>query len=248
MALKLLAAVASPVAIAAETVTVTASAGVALFPEDAADAAALLALAEAALRQAKRAGGQLLPRCRRAPRRRPSGDAALALALEQAIETDALVLLFQPQVTLCSADLGLAALVRWPHEPLRHGRGRRRSAPWRRPRRSTEPLTDWLLAAACRQAARWRAAGLPRLHVAVPLLSRRQLVWSDLAAPARAPSRRAGMAPAELELEIDEICCCSARATRRAAARRRARARGAAGGRRLRRRRRPRSAPCATCR
>ena len=67
-----------------------------------------------------------------------------------------------------------------------------------------EPLTDWLLAAACRQAARWRAGGLPALHVAVPLLSRRQLVWGDLARRLERHLASAGMAPAELELEIDE--------------------------------------------
>ena len=203
VALKLLAAVAAPIGIAGETTSVTASAGAALYPEDAADAGGLLTLAEAALAAAKLEGGHRF----RAPpdRHRPSpaGDTALAMALEQAMRADELVLLFQPQVTLCAPMLGLAAMVRWPHEPS-GGIADDRIRALADAAALSEPLTDWLLGAACRQAARWRAGGLPALHVTVPLLSRRQLVWSDLARRLERHLASAGMTPAELELEIDE--------------------------------------------
>ncbi len=203
VALKLLAAVAGPIAIAGETMSVTASAGAALYPEDAADAGGLLALAEAALEAAKLAGGHRY--CAPPDRQRPppAGDTALAMALERAIRADELVLLFQPQVTLCSPHLGLSAMMRWPHEPS-GSVGDERIRAIADASSLAEPLTDWLLAAACRQAARWRAGGLPALHVAVPLLSRRQLVWADLAHRLERHLASAGMAPAELELEIDE--------------------------------------------
>lgn len=67
-----------------------------------------------------------------------------------------------------------------------------------------EPLTDWLLAAACRQARRWHADGLPTLHVAVPILSRRPLIWGNLARRLERHLSSTGTAPAQLELEIDE--------------------------------------------
>ena len=203
VALKLLTAVASPLAIASETVTVTASAGAAVYPEDAADAGGLLNLAEAALEQAKLAGGHQYcpPPDRQRPQ--PAGDAALAMALEQAIQNDHLTLLFQPQVTLCSADLGLGAIIRWP-DASTEGMADDRVRALADAAALGEPLTDLLLAAACRQATRWRGGGLPALHVAVPLLSRRPLIWGDLARRIERHLASAGMAPAELELEIEE--------------------------------------------
>jgi EAL domain-containing protein (putative c-di-GMP-specific phosphodiesterase class I) len=104
---------------------------------------------------------------------------------------------------LCSADLGLASLVRLHHESLGVIEGDRIRA-LAENAALTEPLTDWLIAAACRQAARWRAAGLPRLHVAVPLLSRRQLAWSGLARRLGGHLQAANVPPDWLEIEIDE--------------------------------------------
>lgn len=203
VASKLLAAVATPVAIGGETFAITASAGTALFPCDASDGDELLALADAALRRAKAAGGN---RCSQHDERQdgqPADDTVLAGALRQALDSDVLAVLFQPQVTLCSADLGLASLVRWYHGSLGVIEGERIRA-LAETAALTEPLTDWLIAAACRQAARWRAAGLPRLHVAVPLLSRRQLAWSGLARRLGAHLEAANIPPDWLELEIDE--------------------------------------------
>jgi EAL domain-containing protein (putative c-di-GMP-specific phosphodiesterase class I) len=171
--------------------------------DDAVDADGLQALAEAAARQAKAQGGNC---CRLHDERLDGavrGEAADADRLRRAIENGALIVHFQPQVTLCSAELGLASLVRWRHDSLGvvAGDAIRSLA---ETTALTEPLTDWLIGAACRQAARWRAAGLPRLHVAVPLLSRRQLAWSGLAARVEAHLAAAGIPPDWLELELDE--------------------------------------------
>ena len=202
VASKLLAAVATPVAIGGEKFAITASAGAALFPCDATDGDGLLALAEAALRRAKLAGGNRCSQHDEGQDGLPDGDAVLAGALRQALDSDVLAVLFQPQVTLCSADLGLAALVRW-HHGAEVIEGSRITA-LADAAALTEPLTDWLIAAACRQAARWCAAGLPRMHVAVPLLSRRQLAWGGLARRLEAHLAAARIPPDWLELEIDE--------------------------------------------
>ena len=178
-----------------------------MFPNDADHPDGLIALAEEALRRAKAAGGNL---CRLHDERQPDQprtDAALADALRQALDSDFLAVMFQPQVTLCSADLGLASLVRLHHESLGVIEGDRIRA-LAETAALTEPLTDWLIAAACRQVARWRAAGLPRLHVAVPLLSRRQLAWSGLARRLGAHLQAANVPPDWLEIEIDENFCC----------------------------------------
>jgi EAL domain-containing protein (putative c-di-GMP-specific phosphodiesterase class I) len=114
--------------------------------------------------------------------------ASRAGELRAAIERGELRLQFQPQVTLCAPELGLASLPCWQHPELGPVEGER----LRRLAEGCgllEPLTGWMVAAACRQAKLWRDAGLRRLHVAVPLLSRRQLAWSGLAARLEAQLR-----------------------------------------------------------
>jgi EAL domain-containing protein (putative c-di-GMP-specific phosphodiesterase class I) len=67
-----------------------------------------------------------------------------------------------------------------------------------------EPLTDWLFEAGCSQLARWRALGLHELHLALPLLSRQQLAWTDLARRLDRHLAAADLPADRLELEIDE--------------------------------------------
>jgi EAL domain-containing protein (putative c-di-GMP-specific phosphodiesterase class I) len=64
------------------------------------------------------------------------------------------------------------------------------------------PLTDWVLEAACRQAAAWRAAGMP-LAVAVNV-SPRSLLNGDLPALVDRVLTSTGLPAGLLELEITE--------------------------------------------
>jgi EAL domain-containing protein (putative c-di-GMP-specific phosphodiesterase class I) len=126
-----------------------------------------------------------------------------AAELRRAIEQDELVLHFQPQVTLCSPDLGLASLVRWRHPELGLVDAERIRF-LAEDAGLIEPLTDWLVFAACRQVRRWRDEGLKRLQVAVPLLSRRQLGWSRLSNRLDERLRAEGLPAQWLGLELDE--------------------------------------------
>jgi EAL domain-containing protein (putative c-di-GMP-specific phosphodiesterase class I) len=70
---------------------------------------------------------------------------------------------------------------------------------------SAEPLGDWMIAAACRQARRWRDGGSAApARVAVPLSSRRPLAWSGLAERLAAHLAAAGLGPEQMEIEIEE--------------------------------------------
>jgi diguanylate cyclase (GGDEF)-like protein len=203
VARKLLEAMAPPIRLDSREVAVTASIGAAIYPRDGTDRTALLRHADAAMYRAKAEGGNLC--CFHDERldTRPQRGAVLGAELRRAIEADELVLHFQPQVTLCAPELGLASLVRWRHpdlglvEPERIRQLAEDAS-------LLEPLTDWLIMAACRQARRWRDAGLRRLHIAVPLLSRRQLAWSQLASRLQDGLRAAGLPSDWLELEVDE--------------------------------------------
>jgi diguanylate cyclase (GGDEF)-like protein len=203
VARKLLDAIAPPITLDGREVSVTASIGAAVFPRDGMEGSLLLRHADAAMYRAKAEGGNLC--CFHDERldTRAQRGALQAAELRRAIEQDELVLHFQPQLTLCSPELGLASLVRWKHRELGLIDAERIRL-LAEDAGLIEPLTDWLVFAACRQVRRWHDDGLKRLHVAVPLLSRRQLGWSRLSN--RVDERlRAESLPAQwLELEIDE--------------------------------------------
>lgn len=183
--------------------SVTASAGLAMVTGGAIDAGRLEATAGAALARAQAEGGGRC--CQHDLAEERAADATLELAqeLEAAIHADALDLHFQPQVTLCSAELALVAVPRWRHPAA----GLMEGEPLRRLAEAgglIEALDDWTIAAACRQALLWHEGALAPAHVAVRLLSRRPLRWSDLPRRLRARLDEAGLAPRWLELEIDE--------------------------------------------
>jgi diguanylate cyclase (GGDEF)-like protein len=203
VARKLLDTIAPPIRLDAEDVAVTASLGVALYPRDGDDPAALLRLADAAMYRAKGQGGNHC--CFHDPGvdSRMRRGVILEQDLRRALERDEFMLQFQPQVTLRQGELGLASLIRWQHPEL----GIVDAERFRSLAEDTgllEPLTDWLLDAACRHIGRWHAMGLQPMHVAVPILSRRQLGWSQLPRRVRDQLAHAGLPAGSLELEIGE--------------------------------------------
>ncbi|MFO1071595.1 MAG: EAL domain-containing response regulator [Geminicoccaceae bacterium] len=177
-------------------------AGMALFPSDAGEAAPLVRLAEAALARARAGGDGWLCQHDRGAEALARTRLALAGALRRAIEHGALSLHFQPQVTLCSPKLALAAVVHWRHEQggILEGRALRSLA---EASGLLEQLDAWVIAAACQQARQWREAGLP-IHVAVPLMSRRPLGRGDVARRLAAALAASGLEACRLEVEIEE--------------------------------------------
>jgi diguanylate cyclase len=200
VARKVLDCIAPPVSIDAHEVQVTASVGLALYPKDAEDPRALMRQADAAMYRAKAEGGNLC--CFSSPEfeRRLERGALLESDLVRALNGGGeFALHFQPQVRLSGCEVGVSAQIRWRHPELGLIDASR-FVPLAEDSGLIEPLTEWLFEAGCSQLARWRELGLHDLHLALPLLSRQQLAWADLAgllASAALPVDR-------LELEIDE--------------------------------------------
>src|SRR5919202_1103399 len=146
-----------------------------------------------AVRVARRIADAL--RAREMERRR------IEIGLEEAWERE-LRILYQPIVALDGeAVVGLEALLRWQH------RSGRLIKPEEFLAVAEEsglivPIGAWVLAAACRDVAAWRA-GAPDLSVHVNL-SARQLAEPGLAAGVARALEESGLAPEALALEVDE--------------------------------------------
>jgi diguanylate cyclase (GGDEF)-like protein len=126
----------------------------------------------------------------------------VAAELREAIETDQLVLHYQPILQLATGAVeGVEALVRWQHPE----RGLVPPGDFISVAEQYElidPLTRWVLAAATRQAAEWDRAGLPLLvgvNVSAATLAAGTLV-DDVAAALAA----SGLPPERLVVELTE--------------------------------------------
>jgi EAL domain-containing protein (putative c-di-GMP-specific phosphodiesterase class I) len=133
---------------------------------------------------------------------KPVSREAMTSELAVAIASDQLFLEYQPKLDMrCGQISGVEALVRW-HHPL-HGR----VPPDQFVALAEESdlihgMTNWVLAAATKQAADWAASGLA-LTVAVNV-SARDLLVPDLPDRLEAHCRAAGLDPARLVVELTE--------------------------------------------
>ena len=192
-------------------VTVTASLGVAVFPEDGEDAPALLSAAEAAARRARDAGGNRLEVCAPAaieagydPLELEAGLRSMGsgrLALSNA-SSPAGVLFYQPIHELATSKVtACEALLRWQHPQL--------GLVFPESFLSRSDFTGlilsigpWILRTAALQAREWQASR-PTLRIAVNL-SPPELMTRTLPETIRAALDATGLPPSLLQLEVPE--------------------------------------------
>ncbi|HLO68974.1 MAG TPA: EAL domain-containing protein [Holophaga sp.] len=199
---KILGALAEPFPIQGLDVPVTASAGLALFPEDGPDFETLLQKADTAMYQAKAAGRNTLRFFDGAMNDAVREHLHLASSLRSALERGELSLHYQPQVDLATgAIVGAEALLRW-----RHGkRGLIAPAafiPVAERSGMIGPIGAWALAEACRQARVWRDQGI---HLTMSVnLSPVQFRREDLESTLHNALEEAGIPASCVELELTE--------------------------------------------
>ncbi len=203
MAEKLLDAFASPFSVDGHELYVTASIGVALYPNDGGDAEALLRNADAAMYRSKEAGRNTYQLFTPGMNARALERMSVERELRRALDRGELVLHYQPLVALADArPVGVEALVRWNH-PERGLIFPDAFIPVAEESRLIVPMGEWVLNEACRQLSAWRAAGLDGLRMAVNL-SARQLQQPNLAKFVDGALSLNGVPAALLELEITE--------------------------------------------
>jgi diguanylate cyclase (GGDEF)-like protein len=196
----------SPISIAGQDISLTASIGISLYdgPDD--DPAELLREAEIAMYRAKRSGADRIEIFNAEMRSDKDGKLALESDLLRAIEKKQLKLVYQPIYYLPTETLaGFEALIRWDHPRL----GTLNSAHFLPIAEESDfivKLGSFVLARAVREAQRWQQ-DLSRpdtpLFVSVNIASR-QLFRPDLVNEIRHILARAVIPKGSLRLEITE--------------------------------------------
>ncbi len=168
---RIVATLAEPVTLHGTEVFVGGSIGVAVYPQDGTDIDTLLKNADTAMYWAKEAGRGNFQFYDRAMGAQALDRLMLESSLRRAIERNEFVLHYQPRVDVMSgAVVGAEALIRWQH-PDRGLLPPAQFIPLVENAGLEVPVGEWVIKAACRQMAAWRALGLGTIPVAVNLAS-----------------------------------------------------------------------------
>ncbi|MFY7976091.1 MAG: putative bifunctional diguanylate cyclase/phosphodiesterase [Rubrivivax sp.] len=200
---RLLKAVEEPVALDRRDVQVSASIGIALYPDDAQAADELMQHADTAMYAAKHLGKARYSFYRAEFNQQLQATMQLERELKQALARDEFVLHYQPQVSAADGRLvGCEALIRWNHPQ----RGMVAPGQFIAAAEACGLIGDlgaWTIRAACAQAASWRAKGtnFGSIAVNVSALEFRHHRLVDTLTQAMSDH---GVQPHELEIEITE--------------------------------------------
>ncbi|MBV9724217.1 MAG: EAL domain-containing protein [Gammaproteobacteria bacterium] len=200
---RLILALRQAIQIGSNSLVVTPSVGIALYPQDGADAETLLRNADLAMYFAKR----------RAPGTFAFFDVSMnATALHRftieeqlrgALEREEFSLQYQPQFDVRTGTIsGVEALLRWTNAEL-GAVSPVEFIPVAEETGLILAIGRWALRAACQQAQAWRAEGLPVQRMAVNV-SGRQFALAEYPQEVGEILRETGLEPCVLELEITE--------------------------------------------
>lgn len=192
-----------PVDVRGYQVAVTASIGVAVFPRDGATPSQLLKNADAAMYRAKTEGRDHVKWFSLEMLGEAAEKLSLSAALQQALGTSELSMVYQPQVDLRTGDLaGFEALARWNNRELGQV-SPDRFIPVAEDGGMIRELGSWALRTACRDIAALQVQLARKFRLAVNV-SPRQLrghAWLD---EVHSIVEEAGLDPGQVELEITE--------------------------------------------
>lgn len=196
-------ALAEPVELAGQSLEVTASIGLAIYPKDGSDGETLLMNADAAMYQAKAQGRNSYYFFTAEINRKIHERLALQDGLRNALAREEFFLVYQPQIDLRTGGIiGVEVLIRWQHPEMGQ------IAPMEFVSLAEEngmivPIGEWVLRTACRQGKAWQDAGLPPMIMSVNV-SARQFRDNNLIDQVRAALDHSGLDARYLELELTE--------------------------------------------
>jgi diguanylate cyclase (GGDEF)-like protein/PAS domain S-box-containing protein len=191
-----------PFVLEGRDVVLTASIGIAVYPDDGLDAASLLKHADTAMYHAKDSGRDNCQFYSASLTQRAQQRLNLENNLRQALERNEFSLVYQPQFDLTSGRIhSVEALIRWNH-PTDGTVSPMDFIPLAEENGLIVPIGEWVLRTACSDAARWQREG-HGLTVAVNL-SPMQFKDPNLVSTVLEILAQTGLASELLELEVTE--------------------------------------------
>jgi diguanylate cyclase (GGDEF)-like protein len=184
-------------------VRVTASIGIAIYPNDGRDVDRLLRNADTAMYSAKNQGRNTFQFYSSSMNEESERKIEIERRLRRAIANDEFTLLFQPvRETKSGQTRAAEALIRWqdpelglipPDDfiPVAEDTG------------LILAIGSWVLRAACEQARRWQTEGFQSIRIAINV-SGHQIRETNFVEEVEATLRETGLSPQDLELEITE--------------------------------------------
>jgi diguanylate cyclase (GGDEF)-like protein/PAS domain S-box-containing protein len=196
-------AMARPFYLEGQQLFVSASVGIASYPEDGADADALLKSADTAMYGAKNNGRNNYQFYLAAMHERTAQRLQLESQLRLALERGEFLLHYQPKLDLAGGAIsGFEALLRWNH-PQRGLVPPLEFIPILEDTGLIIQVGEWVIAEVCRQLRAWESQDLPLPPVAINL-SARQLQQDDLVGAIEGIVLAAGVDASLLEFELTE--------------------------------------------
>jgi diguanylate cyclase (GGDEF)-like protein len=200
-------ATADPTTIAGQTISLDASAGVALTNDPGTNPEQLLRIAEAVARRAVQRGPACVEVCDDARLLEASAKFDLLGDLRRALERDELEIVYQPVFSIDDGSIrSVEALVRWRH-PERGLLLPGEFVPLAEEMGLISRLGGWILRSSCQQVAEWRSQSSDSEGRGLGLsvnMSVCQLARPDIADVVRAALEESGLDPSALCLEITE--------------------------------------------
>jgi EAL domain-containing protein (putative c-di-GMP-specific phosphodiesterase class I) len=192
----------APFPVGGRELFVTMSLGISVFPDDGADAEAMMANADAAMYRAKELGRDNFQWFAAEMNVMARERMELESHLRHALQMGDLSLDYQPQCKAGGRIFGFEALMRWRH-PTLGSVSPSRFIPLAEESGLIVPMGEWALRQACAQTVAWQRAGHAGLRISVNV-SAVQFNRPDWVDTVRHALRDTGLSPDCLELEITE--------------------------------------------
>ncbi|MFT5893753.1 MAG: diguanylate cyclase (GGDEF)-like protein [bacterium] len=196
-------AVGMPYKVGNNTVSVTSTIGISIYPADGDDFESMMKSADVAMYYAKESGRNGYQFYSRSIHEQSLTRFSLEADLRLAIETNQLTIAYQPKIDMETGELsGVEALTRWVH-PQKGIMSPSTFIPLAEETGLIVPLGRWVLRQACEQMQRWVKSGWPPMVMAVNCSSV-QFTKSNVIEDINEAISVSGLDPKYLEIELTE--------------------------------------------
>jgi diguanylate cyclase (GGDEF)-like protein/PAS domain S-box-containing protein len=199
---ELLSGIRQPFVVDGYNLEISASIGIAIYPDDGTDSQALWRSADTAMYRAKHSGGNQYLFVSNEISASASEANELEICMRHALKEGGFELYYQPQYTIDGDLYGLEALLRLRH-PVEGMIPPHRFIPVAEESGLIVPIGNWVLEEVCRQSTEWRRLGLPPIRIAFNV-SPLQFMRADFAIQIRATLAAFQMDPGLIEIEMTE--------------------------------------------